>query len=173
MGSLRLKLSSVQRLRWPPSCAVCGAKAEDHAVASISTSKNFRYYGILLRWTKNTFSVPFPVCRRHKILCLLLDLPAQWGFIDAFIYLILVPGILWIVSTLLLASLWELKGAALEPFTIASGIFFYGLMALFYFLAATIKPVKLYRIDETSLTISIKNEDCFKAFQLLNSRVDS
>jgi hypothetical protein len=172
MGSIQLNLASKEKLHWPKFCAVCGAKADATANTSISTPKDFKYYGALLKWTESTLSVSFPVCQKHRILCSLLDLPAKLGFITAFLFMVFAPGILWIASAILiswLAPLAGLKdGAFVGSFTTISGFFFYGSTALLYLLAATIKPVRLSQSDEKTVTLSVRNEDYFKSLQGLN-----
>jgi hypothetical protein len=172
MGSLQLNLASEKKLHWPKSCAVCGAKAGAMAHTSISTPKNFKYYGVLLKWTENTLSVSFPVCRKHRIFCSVLDLPAKLGLINALLFMVFSPTILWISSSLLiswLASLTGLKGSAfVGSFVSVSGFFFYGSTVLLYLLAATIKPVRLSQADGNAVTLSVRNEDYFKSLQGLN-----
>ena len=169
MASLRISLAHADRLRWPSACAVCGAPANDHAAASVTTNNDF-HYTVLLKWTKRTVSVPFPVCRKHRILCRLMDIPAMLGFIDACLYLlILVPIILLLVSGFLVSIATGLTGSSLDPYAMALASLFYGSMVLFIVAAATLKPVKLSAINQTSLTISIRNKEYFKAFQRLNS----
>lgn len=172
MGSIQLNLASKEKLHWPKFCAVCGATADATANTSISTPKDFKYYGALLKWTENTLSVSFPVCRKHRIFCSLLDLPAKLGFITAFLFMVFAPTILWISSSLLiswLASFIGLKGSAfVGSFITASGFFFYGSTVLLYLLAATIKPVRLSQSDEKNVALSVRNEDYFKSLQGLN-----
>jgi len=172
MGSIQLNLASKEKLHWPKFCAVCGAKADTMASTSISTPKDFKYYGALLKWSENTLSVSFPVCRKHRKFCSLLDLPAKLGFITAFLSMIFAPTILWISSALLMswfAAFIGLKGSAfVGSFVTVSGFFFYGSTVLLYLLAATIKPVRLSQSDEKTVTLSVRNEDYFKSLQSLN-----
>lgn len=169
MGSLRIPIKDCSSLRWPSCCMVCGASAELEAITSISTSSDFQFM-VMITWTRHTFSIAFPVCRKHKIICRLLDVPARLSFIYGFLYLIIVPLILWIVSTILIAATTGLKGDMLDPYSNALGIFFYGSTVLLYVVAVTFRPVKLSAIDDTSVTLTVRNSESFKRFQLLNSR---
>jgi len=168
MGSLMISLASGQGLLWPRMCIVCGSEATHKAKTSFTLTKNPRYYLVAWGWTKETHAIPFPVCRKHKVFCSLLDLPAKWGFIDSFLFLLFAPALFWIAFVLLLAFLLGIKGDALTPFSVGSAIFFWGLAFLFLIFATTIKPVKIALIKESSIKICIKNEECFRAFEALN-----
>jgi hypothetical protein len=172
MGSIQLNLASKEKLHWPKFCAVCGEKAESMSNTTISTPKDFKYYGVLLKWTENTLSVSFPVCRKHFLFCSLLDLPAKLGFITAFLFMIFVPTILWITALLLIIWLSSLAGlkdtAFIGSFTTFFGFFFYGATALLYLLAATNKPVRLSNPDGKTVTLTVRNEAYFNSLQSLN-----
>ena len=171
MGSIRLSLASGQGLLWPQSCAVCGSPATHQSKASFSVTKNPRYYVVAWGWTKQTHSISFPVCHKHKLLCSFLDLPSKLGFVDSFLFLVFVPTFLWIAVSLLLVwilGLIGLKGVIHDELFMWSAVFIYGLFILFFFSAGVFKPVKISDLKEDSVRVSIKNEDCMKAFKLLN-----
>ncbi len=171
MGSIKLSLASGQGILWPQSCAVCGSTATHQSKASFTVTKNLRYYGVLLRWTKQTQSIQFPVCHKHKVLCSFLDVPSKLGFVDSFLFLVLVPALLLIpVCSLLLwiLNLIGLKGLMPDELIKWSAVFLYGLFILFFFFAGVFKPVKILALEEDYVRVTIKNEDCMKAFMLLN-----
>lgn len=169
MGSMSFPLSTTTSIRWPSACAVCGAPSEGEAVTTVSTSKNVQYYGVLLKWTKHSLQLAFPVCAKHRTLCWLLDFPSRWGFVDAFLYLLFVPGLLWLALSLCVAVLFGVKGDALDPISTTLAALLWGSAIAYYAAAMFVKPVRLSDLHKGKLTISIKNEHYFSQFQSLNA----
>ena len=169
MPSLHIARANAQNLRWPSSCAVCCGPADGKAITSLSTSANFRYYAVLLKWTKHTMSLAFPACRKHAFLCRLLDIPARLGVIHAFLYSIFFPTVLWVASGILIALATGLKGDALSAYITWLAVLFYGSAALLLVAGSMFKPVTFSASDENSLTISIRSKQYFQAFEALNS----
>jgi hypothetical protein len=173
MQSLRIAIGGTENLRWPTGCAACGIPADRQALASISTSENFQYYGVLLKWSQRTLSLPYPVCQKHQMICRLLNIPAKLGFIKGFLCLVLVPTFLWIAAIFLVAVTTGLRGDALDPFSTAFALLFYGTTTIFFIAAATLKPIQLLAVDGKSLTITFRNRNYFDSFKLLNLSDDS
>ena len=171
MGFVMLTLASEKGILWPKRCVVCGGEATDTSRTSFTTTKNARYYLIVWGWTKETHSISFPICRKHKVFCSFLDIPSRWGFLDSFFFFLFVPALLYIAFNLSLALMLGIKGDALTPFSILSAIFFWGLAFIFLTFATSIKPVRISHVKEGSIKITIKNEECFRAFELLNREI--
>jgi len=159
-----MRLDSTKPVSWPRVCAVCCAPAE--TLARVSQTSATGYY--LIAYTQKTQSINFPVCKKHRILCAVLNRPSRWGFVGSFLALLFIPGILWISTIITLAIVFGLKGDALDPYLSAIGVLFFGSMFAFLLLAPRLQPVRL-AADKQTLTFRIKNEEYFHEFRRLNA----
>lgn len=167
---------STRAPRWPHSCAVCCGQADDKVLTTATTYRDFRISGfsliVFLKWKKYSLQFPFPVCTRHRKLCWLLDLPARWGFINACFYWLLIPGILWLMFCLSIGILFGIKGDALDPYSKAAAALFWGLATVYYVAATIMKPVRLSSVHNGIVSISIRNDQYFQQFKVLNSSAE-
>ena len=163
MHSIKLNLGPDGRIWWPSRCALCGVDAEDVARAT--------RYVKMGGQTEKTDTLSYPVCRRHKRLCTLLDRPAKWGFVGSFVALVLIPMIPLGVITIVAAGFAELKGDALSLLFWITAVLVYGGMAAFFIFAATRKPVKLLKVKKNAFKIKILSDNFFEVFKLLNADV--
>jgi hypothetical protein len=170
MSSIRLRLEAVQGLLWPKVCMVCGGSATHTAMTSFTIVKDVKYFLVALGWTKQTQSIPFPVCRKHRLLCNLLDRPSKWGFVGSFLFLVFAPTFFLVAVVLIGTFIFSIKkGPTLDAFLTCSAVFSYGLVIAFFIAAWAFKPLRISELKEYSLVLSIRNKDCFRAFEALNS----
>ena len=164
MGSVSLDLASGKKVRWPNKCAFCDAPATRWAEASLTSATSLRYYVVALGWKEQTHSISYPVCKKHRVLCNLLNLPSKWGFINSFLFLVFVPTFFWIGIGLLLAVSLGIKGSDLSPISTIVAILTYGSTILFFVYCALRKPIRISGVSGTLIRLKMTNNNFFKEF---------
>ena len=162
MMSLQIASTRLEHLHWPAACAMCGAQADNHATASIVANQNYQYNGVQLRWTKHTSSILYPVCRKHRVLCRLINVLPRIGLFG----LVFLPAIAVSVSMSFIVTFTD---HVVDAYIIPLAAIFYGSMVIFYVASIMLQPVHLSAIDDASLTIIIRNKKYFDAFRRLNA----
>lgn len=168
MQSIRIDQLRNTRLSWPALCAMCNAPAEAEATASTLTNENYRFRVVYVKWAERTLSVSYPVCWRHRLWCNLLDRPARWGFINASLYLVVIPLIVTLLLGGLTALVFGFKGETADRYFSILGALLLFTMLAFYVVVRMTKPVRLSGLEKGALIISIRNHDYFRKFKDLN-----
>jgi len=163
----KLNLDAHSKVVWPQRCAVCGAPAQYKARASQTRATGF-YFVV---YTQQTHALQYPVCRKHRFLCALLDLPARWGFVGSFLAFVFVPTMIWILLILGVSLLTGLKGDSLNSYLTVTAVLAYGGMIGFFVYATKRKPVKIHAADKNTITLDILNERYALEFRQLNASV--
>ncbi len=162
MGKLRFDIH--HPISWPEGCAICGAPAMMRARVSHTVATG--YY--LFAYAQRTHFSDYPVCRKHRFLCSVLDRPSRWGFVGKFWALLIIPGVLLVFMGLTLAVLFGIKGEALDSILSVVGIGSFVMTLGFLIFAPRYQPVRIVEADKESLTFEIKNEEYFRQFKSLN-----
>jgi hypothetical protein len=110
MNSVKFKLERGVKIQWPNYCAMCGGKATHAASTSFTATKNIGYYVVAITFKHQTYSIPYPVCRKHKIICNLLDHPARKSLLNIVLFIFIMSFILWGLFYLLFLSIFDLVG---------------------------------------------------------------
>ena len=169
MGSVALGL--YQDIKWPNYCAVCDEQPTDWAKTSITETTKIGYYVVALSISHQTYTLAYPVCKKHKALCNFLNLPAQSSIINIVFGSIFATLALWGILALLFYMIFALIGLGtttkdlIGPWAFVLAI---GLVVFYYIYAVFYQPVKILFISEHSIKISIKNEKYFNDFKLAN-----
>ena len=164
MGTVTIDLASGNKVRWPNKCAFCGSPATKWAEASLTAATSLKYYGVALGWKEQTHSISYPVCEKHRFFCNLLNLPSKWGFINSFLFLILVPTFVWIGIVLLLSVLLGIKGDDLSSIMAVIAIISYGSTVFYFVYSAFKKPIRISGISGTLISLKINNNNFLRDF---------
>lgn len=157
---------SGDKIRWPNKCAYCGEIAEDEA--PVSNTAAIAFYGVAYK--EESFSMMYPVCKKHKRLCAILDWPASLGFINTSLLALILPMLLCLGLGLIFCSLTGLKGEIVSFFFLASGFFIYAGTFIYLVLTIIKKPIRIIRKENKPLVIKFNNKKFYRDFVLLNSR---
>jgi hypothetical protein len=168
MTSVKFKLERGLKIQWPNCCAVCAGKATHEASTSFTATKDIGYYLVVINIKSQTYSIPYPVCRKHKIICTLLDYPARWSLFGIALYIFLIPFILWFLFSALFLPILDLVGLKSIEY-ISNSIGLIVIVLLMLYLSGIFKPVRISNIKDDSMKISIKNDIYFNNFKILNS----
>jgi uncharacterized integral membrane protein len=164
-----VKLRSTSNLHWPPMCPICNCKATDTAETSITHTKDPKYYVVAFGWTNEKYSLKFPVCRKHKLLCKIIDLPASMGSINGFLFFIFAPLVIWVGLSLLISFITPVKDLGFgNIFNWLGGIIYIAFFC-FFIIASILKPVKIINLNEGFLNLRIRNSNILKIFKSLNA----
>jgi hypothetical protein len=173
MNSVKFKLERGVKIQWPSYCAMCGSKATHEASTSFTATKNIGYYVVVITFKHQTYSISYPVCRKHKIICNLLDHPARESLLNITLFIFITSLILWGLFYLLFLSIFDLVGLNnISRIYQEYGWQWTGLIALvlvMLYVSGIFKPVRISNIEEDSMIISIKNNKFFNDFKILNS----
>jgi predicted RNA-binding Zn-ribbon protein involved in translation (DUF1610 family) len=165
MGTLRLKLKYIERMRWPSKCAYCGAEANAEAKTSFTTFSSLRYYITSFEWKEQRYTVSYPVCRQHKKF-FYTRMPSAGFALSSFVFLVIPIGGIWLLYSFLGDSL-VLTGDTLiyvaAPLIVLSGLIS---SLLFYFFL--LKPIRISIINRSTLKLHIRDDGCYDDFNLLN-----
>ena len=171
MGSVKLCISENLRIKWPNQCAVCNNPSTDWATTSITNSTKFRYYVVAMSFTHQTHSLSYPVCKKHKRLCKLLDQPAKSSLLNNTLAFFFIVFIMWLILAFLFSSALNLIGLeqrTRDSIEYWSGMSAFGLVLFLMIYAMLYKPVKILNLNEQSMEIKIKNDKYFNYFKALN-----
>lgn len=171
MGSVKLSMSDKLRIKWPNHCAVCDNPPTDSATTSITNTTKFRYYVVAMSFTHQTYSLSYPVCKKHKILCKLLDQPAKSSLLGNTFAFFIVAFILWLILNLFITYTFGfigIKNLTEDAILKWSGYSAFGLAICFIIYGAYIKPVKVINLSEDSMELNIKNDKYLNEFNALN-----
>jgi hypothetical protein len=172
MGSVKLGFCENFSIKWPNLCAVCNSQSTDWAKSSITNTIKIRYYVVALSFTHRIYTLSYPVCKKHKFICNLVDQPARGSLLQNVIALIFIPAIVWIIlalpTAILLGDVFNVRIQYREVITNLLGIPVLVATILFVIYALFFKPVKISHLAEDSMKIKIKNDRFLNEFKALN-----
>ena len=166
--TITLNLNTEITLDWPNKCALCGSPAEGFAEASLTKLTDFRYYLLFFSWKVFNTSISYPVCKKHKLVCNLLDFPARQSFLGNIAVLLFVPCFVILIILMIFEFLYP-PGSVLTPTSVKFVVCGpYGVMIFFYLLSAFIKPVKLCESCFTNVRLKFRRKKFLKEFVEIN-----
>ena len=142
------------RIEWPAMCAICGATEVVPAKAHGGSLEGMGYWGLGVSVKYATLTVPFPLCRHHKVVFLGQRF---LYFVSFFVFLFGAPTGL---GMLLIPRPEWIAGSVLLGIGLASLALF-----LYCYFAA---PVRLWRADNGALLMSIRSEGYARQFAVAN-----
>ncbi len=170
MPKLRLSTARVNRIIWPPKCVVCGSHKTTTMRARCSIVTRASYAIFYWSWTTKGFSVGYPLCIKHKILCFLPSLLSERNLFNTAISFILFIAV-FVLSIWLLAPIIMFFLDGTEINYDQTAFYFVGLIAaivLVFFGVRKLTPVKLHGADNQTISLSINNESYMSEFTALN-----
>jgi len=137
-------------LSWPRNCVVCGSSEVVAEKAYGSSVDNVALpYGVMLSISEYTLSFPYPLCPAHKRFWLatriaLYSLVLVIAFLLAFLFETLPDhtSVLWVVAA--------------------------AVALVFYVLAVTLPPVRVYRIRDDYYMLRIRSDGYARDFERAN-----
>jgi hypothetical protein len=171
MGSVKLHMSENLRIKWPNQCAVCNNPPADSSKTSITNTIKFRYYVVAMSFTHQTYTLLYPVCKKHKRLCNLLDQPARSSLLNNTFAFFIAATIFWLILDFIITytvGFIGLKNISEDAILKWSGYLAFGLVIGFIIYGIYIKPVKVISLSENSMKINIKNDKYLNEFNALN-----
>ena len=172
MGSVKLMMSENLRIKWPDQCAACNNPSTDSATTSITNTTKFRYYVVAMSFTHQTYSFSYPVCKKHKRLCNLLDQSAKSSLLNNTLVFFFGVLILWLILNFLFSSTLKIIGLeiidqnSIDYWSFMSSLVVATLLIIYSFF---LKPVRISNLSEDSMEISIKNDKYLNYFKALNN----
>lgn len=171
MNTVKIKLERGEKIQWPNICAMCGNEATHTSSTSFTTTKDIGYYIVVITFKHETYSISYPVCRKHKLICNILDHPARESLMNNTLFVIIMTAILLGLSYFLPLIIFDSLG--LKYISKIYDEYCWGWVGLISFVLVILyvtgifKPVKI-SIEDDSMIISIKNNNYFNKFKILN-----
>jgi hypothetical protein len=151
---------------------MCGAPAEAEASASLVNPNKFLRVWLLVFWSSEHFDVSYPVCKKHRRICNLLDWPARRGSVVSSVWWLFLPAMIWLVCVIGMTNfLIPLPVLARQVLAVALAISLWGAMTCWYVAAIFLKPVRLTHLQNEAITLSIRSPEYFRRFVELNGTV--
>ena len=173
MNSAKIKLDHGEGIQWPNKCAMCGEVATHSASSSFTTLKNVGFYVVLVTLKHQTYSMLYPVCRKHRFLCNILDHPARESFVSLSFFVAITTALLLGFSSILLTFAFDYFGLTFmskiyeeNGWKILGAAYF---VASILYVSGIFKPVTISNVKDDSLVVSIKNKKFFNEFTSINS----
>jgi len=172
MTTFQVTPHNQQGLSWPNQCALCGNPSTHTAKASCTTTSDVRSYVVIVAWTYKLMHLAYPVCRKHRFICRLLDEPSRWSFIQAGVMLVLGPcivGMLLFCAILPPIELLDVDPPAFVRHIIGSSPI--AIWIVYMFSARFLKPVRVSNLDRTSMLLSVRSPTIASALEELNAHL--
>ncbi|MEE9912105.1 MAG: hypothetical protein K4571_10315 [Deltaproteobacteria bacterium] len=172
MNFVQIKLDRFSKIQWPSICAMCGRDATYSANTSFTTTKDIGYYLVVITFKHQTYSIAYPVCRKHRIICNLLDHPARESLMSLAIFVLITTAVLWALFYFLVSLVLDVVGlkyiSSLYLNNCGEWVALISFVLVMLYALGIFKPVKISNIDDDSIVIGIKNKDFFDSFSNLN-----
>jgi hypothetical protein len=170
MSKLRVSTAHGDKVIWPLKCAVCGNPITTKLRLRCSMVTKASYAIAYLSWSSKILSLAYPICMKHKILCLLPSLLSERNLFNTAVTFILFI-ILFVLSIPLFAPIILLFIDGTPIRYDKAALYCLGIIiaiVLFFIFIRKATPVMLHGADDQSITISITNESYAKEFVALN-----
>ena len=164
-----IPLAEEKLIKWPNMCAYCGTKATEWAKASCTQYSDYRYYIAFFQYTRQRYSIFYPVCNKHKRLCSFLDLPYKLGLSKFFLA--------YAGGGFILFGLFALIGVLAGFKVDAVDLLYIILLSVIGFIVTLViifvkkKPIRIPMLLNFAFKLDISREDFFQAFVSLNTDI--